>query len=44
VSSCNQAGEAGVTYFDTADSYSRGRSEQLFGKALIEFFRHHVGA
>jgi predicted aldo/keto reductase-like oxidoreductase len=29
-----QAAEAGVTYFDTADSYSRGRSEQLFGKAF----------
>jgi aryl-alcohol dehydrogenase-like predicted oxidoreductase len=39
-----QAAEAGVTYFDTADSYSRGRSEQLFGKALVEFFRHHVDA
>jgi predicted aldo/keto reductase-like oxidoreductase len=29
-----QAVEAGVTYFDTADSYARGRSEQLYGKAF----------
>src|SRR5450755_558269 len=29
-----QAAEAGITYFDTADSYSRGRSEQLYGKAF----------
>src|ERR1035438_6130189 len=29
-----QAAEAGVTYFDTADSYSRGRSERLFGEAF----------
>ena len=29
-----QAAEAGITYFDTADSYARGRSEQLFGKAF----------
>jgi len=29
-----QALEAGVTYFDTADSYARGRSEQLLGKGL----------
>ena len=29
-----QAVDAGITYFDTADSYSRGRSEQLYGKAF----------
>ncbi|MGD0775824.1 MAG: aldo/keto reductase [Candidatus Solibacter sp.] len=29
-----QAAEAGVTYFDTADAYARGRSEQLYGKAF----------
>ena len=29
-----QAAEAGITYFDTADSYGRGRSEQLYGKAF----------
>jgi aryl-alcohol dehydrogenase-like predicted oxidoreductase len=29
-----QAADAGVTYFDTADSYGRGRSEQLFGQAF----------
>ena len=26
--------EAGITFFDTADTYSRGRSEQLLGRAL----------
>lgn len=26
--------EAGITFFDTADTYSRGRSEQLLGQAL----------
>src|ERR1017187_4621493 len=29
-----QAAEAGITYFDTADSYARGRSEQLLGKGF----------
>jgi aryl-alcohol dehydrogenase-like predicted oxidoreductase len=29
-----QAAEAGITYFDTAESYSRGRSEQLYGKGF----------
>lgn len=29
-----QAVEAGITYFDTADSYARGRSEQLLGKGF----------
>ena len=29
-----QAAAAGITYFDTAESYSRGRSEQLFGKGF----------
>ena len=26
--------ELGITFFDTADSYSSGRSEELLGKAL----------
>ena len=26
--------EAGITFFDTSDTYSRGRSEQLLGRAL----------
>ncbi len=30
----NAALEAGITFFDTADTYSRGRSEQLLGRAL----------
>lgn len=34
-----QAVEAGITYFDTADSYARGRSEQLLGKG----FQAHGG-
>jgi hypothetical protein len=29
-----QAAEAGITYFDTADSYARGRSEQLLGRGF----------
>ena len=29
-----QAVEAGITYFDTADSYARGRSEQLLGSGF----------
>jgi len=29
-----QAADAGITYFDTADSYNHGRSEQLFGRAF----------
>ena len=29
-----QAAEAGITYFDTADSYAGGRSEQILGKAF----------
>ena len=29
-----QAAEAGITYFDTADSYARGRSEQVLGKGF----------
>jgi aryl-alcohol dehydrogenase-like predicted oxidoreductase len=29
-----QAVEAGITYFDTADSYARGRSEQLLGRGF----------
>src|SRR5699024_7596397 len=30
----NAAVEAGITFFDTSDTYSRGRSEQLLGRAL----------
>src|SRR5690625_7543304 len=30
----NAALEAGITFFDTADTYARGRSEQLLGRAL----------
>jgi aryl-alcohol dehydrogenase-like predicted oxidoreductase len=33
-----QAAEAGVTFFDTADMYSGGASEQLTGRLLREFF------
>jgi len=33
--------EAGVTLFDTADAYSNGRSEELFGKA-IQGYRDRV--
>ena len=29
-----QAVEAGITYFDTADSYARGKSEQLLGRGF----------
>jgi uncharacterized protein len=29
-----QAVEAGITYFDTADSYAGGRSEQLLGRGF----------
>ena len=31
--------ELGVTFFDTADMYSRGRSEEVLGRALREFGR-----
>ena len=29
-----RAADAGITYFDTAESYARGRSEQLLGRGL----------
>lgn len=32
-----QALEAGVTFFDTADVYSQGASEEILGRALKEF-------
>jgi 1-deoxyxylulose-5-phosphate synthase len=33
-----RAVEAGVTFFDTADVYSRGRSEEITGRLLGKFF------
>jgi aryl-alcohol dehydrogenase-like predicted oxidoreductase/threonine/homoserine efflux transporter RhtA len=35
-----RAVEAGVTYFDTADMYSNGASEQVTGRLLEKFFPH----
>ncbi|WP_194922631.1 aldo/keto reductase [Catenulispora pinisilvae] len=35
-----RAVEAGVTYFDTADMYSDGASEQVTGRLLGKFFPH----
>ena len=35
-----QAHEAGITFFDTADMYSLGVSEEVSGRLLREFFRH----
>lgn len=35
-----RAVEAGVTYFDTADMYSNGASEQVTGRLLDKFFLH----
>src|SRR5205823_7994023 len=32
-----QAIEAGITFFDTADMYSLGASEEILGRALKEF-------
>ena len=32
-----QAVEAGVTFFDTANSYSAGTSEEIVGRALAEY-------
>ena len=29
--------ELGINFFDTADVYSRGRSEEILGKALRDF-------
>jgi aryl-alcohol dehydrogenase-like predicted oxidoreductase len=34
-----RAVEVGVTFFDTANVYSHGRSEEITGRALREFFR-----
>lgn len=34
-----RAVEAGINFFDTADMYSRGRSEEITGKMLREFGR-----
>ncbi|MFF5258915.1 aldo/keto reductase [Actinomadura viridis] len=33
-----RAVEGGVTFFDTADMYSRGRSEEITGRLLARFF------
>jgi aryl-alcohol dehydrogenase-like predicted oxidoreductase len=35
-----RAVEAGVTFFDTADMYSDGHTEQLTGRLLARLFRH----
>jgi 1-deoxyxylulose-5-phosphate synthase len=34
-----QAVEAGITFFDTANSYSAGTSEEIVGRALAEYTR-----
>jgi aryl-alcohol dehydrogenase-like predicted oxidoreductase len=34
-----EAWEAGINFFDTADMYSRGRSEEILGRALKELAR-----
>jgi len=34
-----QAAEAGITFFDTANSYSGGHSEEILGRALAKFTR-----
>jgi len=34
-----QAPEAGINFFDTANAYSDGRSEEIVGRALTEFAR-----
>jgi aryl-alcohol dehydrogenase-like predicted oxidoreductase len=34
------AAEGGVTFFDTADMYSDGESEQITGRLLARLFRH----
>jgi aryl-alcohol dehydrogenase-like predicted oxidoreductase len=39
-SSVRQAIEAGITFFDTADTYSEGASELITGRLLAKFFRH----
>src|SRR5437868_3727044 len=36
-----QAIEAGINFFDTADVYSTGVSEEITGKALKEFAKRH---
>ena|SRR5262245_8512571 len=35
-----RAVEAGVTFFDTADTYSDGLSEQITGRLLAKLFPH----
>jgi 1-deoxyxylulose-5-phosphate synthase len=39
-SSVRQAIEAGITFFDTADTYSEGASELITGRLLAKFYRH----
>ena len=34
--------EAGINFFDIADAYARGKSEEMMGKVLAEFPRHTV--
>src|ERR1700709_32424 len=36
------SGESGVTFFDTADVYGDGRSEQLIGRYLSENPGHQI--
>jgi 1-deoxyxylulose-5-phosphate synthase len=36
-----QAMEAGINFFDTANVYSDGSSEEILGKALKDFMRRH---
>ena len=38
-----QAVEAGINFFDTANMYSQGSSEEILGRALKEFARAPIG-
>ncbi|WP_423229280.1 aldo/keto reductase [Streptosporangium minutum] len=37
-----RAADAGVTFFDTADVYSAGSSEEVTGNLLREIFSHRT--
>jgi aryl-alcohol dehydrogenase-like predicted oxidoreductase len=37
-----RAFERGVTFFDTANVYARGRSEEVVGRQIAEFPRHEI--